>query len=268
MANRCSEPILYLLQHDKLSSLHCLQALLRVHPFQYRTKRQPRYFPNGMQYSTETIPDFVFRGKGNWKLGWISHFDLASTCTYGVANLKRPNLKSQWFSLVTGRECYIFDMKITVMSPASTMHNKAVFDDTHKKITNPTACSLWCKWSPCKHFWLITFKHIWHLLCSLFAFSKPNWMSLPLPYQVFKLQFESYDCTQSWIHLPKWLDSEVQPYAHTFIAPRLSMCSTFNRPPGYTIWVMLKDILLSFVSLSFFSLFFFLMCCLAKWWCR
>lgn len=77
-------------------------------------------------------------------------------------------------------------------------------------------------------------------------------MSLLLPYQVFNLQFEYYDCTQSWIHLRKWLDSKLQPYAHTFIAPRLSMCSTFNRPPGYTIWEMLKDILLSFVILSFF----------------
>ncbi len=86
-----------LLQCDKLPSPHFLQALfesvnLSV-PIQYRAKRQPRYFPNGMQYGTETILDFVFRGRGNWKLRWISQFDLASTCTYCVANLKRPNLK-------------------------------------------------------------------------------------------------------------------------------------------------------------------------------
>lgn len=64
-------------------------------PIQYRAKRQPRYFPNGMQYSTrkKEILDFVFRGRGNWKLYWISQFDPTSTCTYWMANLKRPNLK-------------------------------------------------------------------------------------------------------------------------------------------------------------------------------
>lgn len=56
-------------------------------PIQY--KRHPRYFPNGMQYSTETILDFMFRGRGNWKLGWISQFDLTSTCIYCMVNLKK-----------------------------------------------------------------------------------------------------------------------------------------------------------------------------------
>lgn len=160
-------------------------------------------------------------------------------------------------SLVTGRGSFIFYIRMPMISPANAMHNKN--DKSYCKI-----CSLWCKWSSCKQIWLITCKHIWCLLSSLFFLCKPSWLSLPLQYQVFNLQFEYYDCTQSWIHLRKWLDSKLQPYAHTFIAPRLSMCSTFNRPPGYTIWEMLKDILLSFVILSFFLK----MCCLAQWWSR
>lgn len=39
----------------------------------------------------------------------------------------------------------------------------------------------------------------------------------------------------------------MQPYAHK----HKSVCPTLNHPPGYTIWVMLKDILLSFVLLCF-----------------
>lgn len=84
MANCCSEPVwCFLLQCDKLPSPHFLQALFESvnlsAPVQYRAKRQPRYFPNGIQYSTETILDFVFRGRSNWKLGWICQFDLALT---------------------------------------------------------------------------------------------------------------------------------------------------------------------------------------------
>lgn len=54
-----------------------------------------------------------------------------------------------------------------------------------------------------------------------------------------------------FIYISDWI-SKRQPYAHTSTATWLSMCSTFNRPPGYTIWEMLKDILLSFVVLSVF----------------
>lgn len=49
--------------------------------------------------------------------------------------------------------------------------------------------------------------------------------------------------------------------AHAFAAPQLSLRSTFNRPPEYTIWEMLKDILLSFmISLFSLSLPHFLKC--------
>lgn len=115
-------------------------------PIQYRAKRQPRYFPNGMQYDTETILDFVFRGRGNWKLGWNSQFDLTSTCTYCMANLKKAKSEiAKWFSVVTGRECFVFDIRIPMKSYASTMHNKAAFDDTKSHKSLCKICSLWCK---------------------------------------------------------------------------------------------------------------------------
>ena len=55
-----------------------------------------------------------------------------------------------------------------------------------------------------------------------------------------------------FIYVSDWISKRQRTYAHTSTATRLSMCSTFNRSPGYAIWEMLKDILLSFVVLSVF----------------
>lgn len=61
--------------------------------FQYRAKRQAWYFPNGRRYDRNKTLCLV--GKRNWKLGWISQFDLASTCTHCMTNLKRPYVKCE-----------------------------------------------------------------------------------------------------------------------------------------------------------------------------
>lgn len=105
---------------------------------------------------------------------------------YCVANSKRPNLQiAQCCSLVTGRACF----RIWHQNTSDSTTKQGIHTSYYK------ICSLWCKWSPRKQMWQITCNHIWY--------------------------FDDYDCTQSWVHLHKWLDfktAAVRTYIHCNLA--------------------------------------------------
>lgn len=190
------------------------------------------------------------------KLGWISRFDLASTCTLvrgrsqkgqiwntkcfssSVAGNRRGTLHLGWYlwyhlpALHTTKRTQttnpaikyaLYDANEALVNTFDLSHVSAfdICSAPYFLSESPAGCLCPCRIQP--------------LICSL---------NIMIP-------------SQSRTHLRKWLDPKLQPYAHTFIALWLSMCSTFNPPPGCTIWEMLKDILPSFMILAFLLFFFF-----------
>lgn len=197
---------------------------------------------------------FVFRGRANYHPSSSICSNTCTVCDYFLS----PNLKQHVVFL------HVRPQNTPGVARQHRAHKSHVWwlwnckFSCHRRTTKATQIKLFCFIQS----ELNEKKKKWYLLCFLFG--------------LCCCCIEDLICSLVlWLH--SILDSfmkvtGLKSAAHAFAAPQLSVRSTFNRSPGYTIWEMGKDILLSFMISLFFSPFLsfslFEMCCLAQRWCR
>lgn len=126
-----------LLQCDKLPSPHFLQALLRVWIYLCPSNTELKDSQDISQMACITAQKqyFACRGRGELETwmkqpGW-SCFNMH--LLHGKFE-KAKSETAKWFSIVTGKESFVFDIRIPMKSHTSTMHNKAEFGEKKSQI--------------------------------------------------------------------------------------------------------------------------------------
>lgn len=196
MATRCSVPIICVCYSATSFTTVSSSASENVNlsaPIQYRAEWQPRCFLKSVQDNTEAIL---------WASGgWICRFDRPSKWLHGKFEKDESEIAN--FLDERSRRICIYHMPALCTTKQSLM--------AHNSPVQYALCD-----ANTAHALLITYKQF--DICSppcLLSVNSTGYIWSFCSIKVLNLQFEYYNCTQSWIHLGDWFKTAaMRTYVH------------------------------------------------------